>query len=178
MDTIGMENMKNKAVFFDRDGTLVKLVNGHAPWKEEELELYPISCLNQLKDYQFFIISNQPDAAKGHTTYSELHNIQSKFKQILELKGIHFTQYYYCYHRTQDNCRCKKPSPYFLLKAAKDYHIDLPNSWMIGDRESDILAGINAGCKTILVNGHSNIQPNHTVRNIIEAVNIIIGEKK
>lgn len=155
----------NKAIFFDRDGVLVKTVNNRAPWREEELELYSeVDCLKQLKGYDLFLISNQPDAAKGKTIYAELHKIHERFHKILKSKGIYFKRYYYCYHTKEDNCSCRKPSPYFLLKAKKDYNLDFSQSWLIGDKNTDIECGMNAGIMTI------KIDENMTLKKAVEVI--------
>ncbi len=155
----------NKAVFFDRDGVLVRIINGHASWREEELELYSeVDYLKELKGYDLFLVSNQPDAAKGNTIYAELHKIHDKFDKILKLKEIYFKRYYYCYHRKEDNCNCRKPSPYFLLKARDEFGIDLSQSWLIGDKNADIECGMNAGVMTI------KIDENMTLKKAVEEI--------
>lgn len=178
----------NKAVFLDRDGIINETVFDpirkiqRPPWSLSEFKLMPyiIENLERLRNsnFELFLVTNQPDFAKGLTSIKNLAEIKYHLINIMVLNKIFFKEHYYCFHHpSQAICECRKPSPYFLLKASEDYRIDLKASWMIGDRETDILAGINAGCRTILVNGRSKIQPNHTVRNIIEAVNIITGEK-
>lgn len=178
-----------KAIFLDRDGIITEPVFDkerkiyRPPWNVSEFKLLPnvIENLKKLRDngYDLFLVTNQPDSAKGFVPLSSLIEIKYHLINILVLNNIYFKEYYYCFHHPiYSECECRKPSQYFLLKASKDYHIDLKESWMIGDREKDILTGINAGCKTILVNGHSNVQPNHTVRNLLEAVYIITGESK
>lgn len=154
----------NKAIFFDRDGVLVELINGHAAWRVEELKLNSdINYLKLLNEYYLFLISNQPDAANGKTIYAELHKIHDKFDEILKSKEIYFKRYYYCYHRKEDNCHCRKPSPYFILKAKEDFNLDLSQSWMIGDRDTDIECGMNAGIKTIKIN-------NMNLKNVMEEI--------
>lgn len=157
-----------KAVFLDRDGVLNELVLNplteeyEPPHSPDDLIIFPdvFESLRILQDagFELFLISNQPDYAKGKTTLENIYAVHSRFDRILTLKGIHFREYYYCYHHPNGivpeysfACECRKPKPYFLLKAAKDYGIDLENSWMIGDRDSDIECGNAAGTRTILV---------------------------
>jgi D-glycero-D-manno-heptose 1,7-bisphosphate phosphatase len=186
-----------KAVFLDRDGVLNELVLNPATGEYEpphrigdmKLFSYVFECLGKIQDsgYDLFLVSNQPDYAKGKSTLGVLEQIHKKFDQLLTLHGIHFREYYYCYHHPGGTipeysyeCICRKPKPFFLFKAEKDYNIDLGNSWMIGDRDTDIECGKAAGTKTILieeplsVNKRGNSMPDFTVINLIEAVEIII----
>jgi D-glycero-D-manno-heptose 1,7-bisphosphate phosphatase len=70
---------------------------------------------------------------------------------MIEPTGIEILSTYVCPHKAGDNCECRKPKPLMILQAAKEFDIDLAASYMIGDRQSDIMAGVNAGTKTILV---------------------------
>ena len=157
-----------RAVFLDRDGVLNQLVLNpatgeyEAPHSPDDLVIYPcvFESLHTLLRAGFilFLVSNQPDHAKGKTTLEQIHAVQERLDAMLKSAGIRFTEYYYCYHHPDGivpeysfPCRCRKPEPYFLLKAARDYGVDLRNSWMIGDRDSDIACGKAAGTRTILV---------------------------
>jgi len=186
----------NNAIFLDRDGVLNELVlnpdNGEyePPYIPDDLVLFPfvIKSLQTLQNAGFylFLISNQPDYAKGKTTIENIRAVHEKFDGTLKSAGINFREYYYCYHHPQGivpgysfDCECRKPKPYFLLSAARDYGIDLQNSWMIGDRDSDIECGKSAGTNTIMIDyphssrsrGSSN--PNFTVKSIKEMIKII-----
>jgi D-glycero-D-manno-heptose 1,7-bisphosphate phosphatase len=187
-----------KAVFLDRDGVLNELVlnpstgDYEPPHSPEDLVLYPhvFESLRSLLDAGFilFLISNQPDYAKGKTTLDSLKAVHMKFDDILKSSGIRFTEYYYCYHHPNGivpeysfPCDCRKPKPYFLMKPARDYGIDLKNSWMIGDRDSDIECGKAGGTHTIIIEeprssgsrGSSN--PDFTSANLKDAVKIILN---
>jgi D-glycero-D-manno-heptose 1,7-bisphosphate phosphatase len=186
-----------KAVFLDRDGVINKLVLNPAtgefepPHCPDDLELFPyvIECLQILmkKDFLLFLISNQPDFAKGKTSLENLNAVHEKLDDILKSSEIRFLEYYYCYHHPNGIvpeysmvCECRKPKPHFLKKAARDHRIDLKKSWMIGDRDSDIECGKSAGVFTILINemhssgfrGCSN--PDFETANLKEAVTIIL----
>jgi D-glycero-D-manno-heptose 1,7-bisphosphate phosphatase len=192
-----------KAIFLDRDGVLNKLVMNPAtreyepPHSPKDLVLYPdvIESLRALREGGFilFLVSNQPDYAKGKTSLENIHAVHARFDHILTSGGIHFREYYYCYHHPNGTvpeysfaCECRKPKTYFLLKAAHDYGIDLKNSWMIGDRDSDIECGKVAGTKTIMIEEpHSSVyrgaeSPDYRAENIKSAVQIIhrIPDKK
>ena len=112
--------------------------------------------------YLCIVVTNQPVIARGDILEEELENIHNKMETLLGEKGAYIDKIYYCPHHPDKGfegerkelkiiCDCRKPKPGMLLQAAKDFNIDLSNSWMIGDSENDILAGKNAGCKTGLV---------------------------
>ena len=162
-----------KAVFFDRDGVINKPVYNNLyeeygpPYKPEDFELYPgvIEALKLAEEagYYLFIVSNQPDYAKGKCSYEDLLAVHKRFDVLLKENGIKFTDYYYCYHHPEGitkgysgECACRKPNPFFLKKAERDYEIDLSKSWMIGDRETDIIFGINGGVKTLFIKSEDN----------------------
>ncbi len=145
-----------KAVFLDRDGTL----NAGIPKYErvdsiEKVELLPqtLKALGLLAnlDYGVFLVTNQAGLAEGLITKAEFDDINNKVLELIAPSGIRIIKTYVCPHGDQDNCDCRKPKPKLLLDAAQEYDIDLEQSWMVGDRPSDILTGINAGTKAILV---------------------------
>ena len=157
-----------RAVFLDRDGVLNELVRNPAtgdyepPHSPDDLIIFPdvIESLRILRaaGFELFLVSNQPDYAKGKTTLEMIHAVHTRFDHILTSGGIHLQEYYYCYHHPDGIvpeysivCECRKPKPWFLLKAARDYGLDLENSWMIGDRDSDIECGKSAGTRTIMI---------------------------
>lgn len=159
----------NKAVFLDRDGVINKLIYNPkskeygAPLYEGDLKFYPWSlpALKKLKEMGFllFLISNQPDYAKGKTSLKNIKQIHQRLHRYFEGRGIDFTEYYYCYHHPQGkipgyklDCACRKPKPFFPLKAKAKYMLDMKRSWFIGDSDSDVSCGKAAGTKTILIN--------------------------
>ena len=95
-------------------------------------------------------------------SYNELNEIHNKMETLLGKEGAYLDAIYYCPHHPHKgfkgerselkiNCNCRKPKPGMLFNASNDFNIDLENSWMVGDSEIDIQAGINAGCKTALI---------------------------
>jgi D-glycero-D-manno-heptose 1,7-bisphosphate phosphatase len=185
------------AVFLDRDGVLNELVQNPAtgeyepPHSPDDLVLFPdvTESLRILKEGGFFLflISNQPDYAKGKTTLENIQAVHERLDSILKSAGIRFEEYFYCHHHPQGivpeysfACECRKPKPHFLLIAARDYGIDLVHSWMIGDRDMDIECGKAAGTRTILIEeqhssesrGSSN--PDFKTANLKDAVTIIL----
>lgn len=161
------KNLKNKqkAIFLDRDGTINKYVGFLR--KEEEFELLPgvtdaIKRINK-SGYLAVVVTNQPVIARGEVTFEGLETIHNKMETLLGKEGAYLDAIYFCPHHPHSgyegevkelkiDCDCRKPKPGMLLKAAKDLNIDLSQSYMVGDSESDIKAGKAAGCKTVLLN--------------------------
>ena len=189
-----------KAVFLDRDGVINKPVFNpdtgefESPHHPDDLCLFDwtTDCLQKIakEGYLMFVVSNQPSYAKGKTSLENIKEIQYKLKRELEKNRIFVKEYYYCYHHPNGivkeysyECECRKPKPYFILKAQKEYDIDLSRSWMIGDRDTDVFCGQNAGVKTILIEEENSIKnrgkssPDFYSENLIDAVNIISGGK-
>lgn len=145
-----------RAVFLDRDGT----INAGIPKYErvdgiDKVELLP----NALKglgllatlDYLYFFITNQAGLAEGLISRADFDEINNEVLRQIEPSRIQITATYVCPHGEGSDCDCRKPKPKLIQDAAAKYDIDLANSWMIGDRLTDIQTGINAGTKTILV---------------------------
>lgn len=150
----------NKAVFIDRDGTLIKDVPYNA--NPALIEFLPgaVEALIALKKNNFWVIliSNQPGIASGFFTMDELKEMNKALRQILLYYDVALDGVYYCPHHPEGKiekysieCDCRKPKPGLILKAAAEHNIDLSNSWMIGDILNDVEAGNLAGCKTILL---------------------------
>lgn len=185
------------AVFLDRDGVIIELVINPAtgeygpPRSPGDLVLVAgaIPCLSSLQDagFDLFLVSNQPDYAKGKATLDQIHAVHAAFDRLLQAGGIRFRHYYYCYHHPQGivteysgPCDCRKPRPGFLLTAARDYGIDLPRSWMVGDRDADVECGKAAGTRTILLQNprssryRGSSEPDFQSANLKEAVREIL----
>jgi D-glycero-D-manno-heptose 1,7-bisphosphate phosphatase len=186
-----------RAVFLDRDGVINELIINNQtndyepPHIPKDLILFPysIEILHVLQEAQFelFLISNQPDYAKGKTTLENLKKVHAKLDRMLRSEGIQFRDYYYCYHHPQGKmpeysfeCECRKPKPFFILKAAMHYSLDLSRSWMVGDRDSDIECGEKAGTKTIMIDNpqsskyRGSSQADFTAANLKDALQIIL----
>lgn len=155
---------KQKAIFLDRDGTINKYVGYlRTPEQFELLEGVgeAIRKIN-LSGYLAIVVTNQPVIARGEVTVDALQEIHNKMETMLGKEGAYLDGVYYCPHHPDKGfageveelkivCECRKPKAGLLLQAAKDFNIDLSQSWMIGDSENDVLAGKNAGCKTALI---------------------------
>jgi len=170
------------AIFLDKDGTLVD--NSKYPEvipSDEILENDVIEGLKYLqnKGYRLIIVSNQPSIAKGRLTKEEIENIFKSVVSKLNEKGVIIDDYFYCPHQSSDNCMCKKPKPSMILEAAKKHDIDLLSSYIIGDMDADVLAGKNAGVKSILVmtgNGKDfvgKVNADYVIKNLNEINKVI-----
>lgn len=186
----------NRAVFLDRDGVINKNVyyqhtgEWEAPLSPDHIEFTNgvIDGLSRLQSAGFllFIISNQPNAAKGKTTMEALKDIHQRLLHVLDEAGIRFAEFYYCYHHPKGvvpslsiQCECRKPSPHFLFRAAKDYALDLANSWIVGDRDTDIACGHAAGVRTIRIIdelGNGSNTADYNVPDISAAAEIIVRD--
>lgn len=172
-----------RAVFLDRDGTVNVGVLTYARVDAiDKVQLLP-RTLEALKllatlDYAVFFITNQAGIAEGLITKGQFDEINQKVVRLIAPTGIKIVKTYLCPHGEHDDCACRKPKPKLLLDAVREYDIDLANSWMIGDRPSDILTGVNAGTKTILVlTGVPTVtcdQATATLPSLLEAVHYIM----
>lgn len=155
---------KQKAIFMDRDGTINRYVGFLRNINEFELLPGVADAIKRINEsgYLAIVVTNQPVIARGEVTIPELTEIHNKMETQLGAEGAYLDAIYYCPHHPhkgyegevpelKKDCDCRKPKPGMLLKAAEDFNIDLSQSWMIGDGESDIKAGKAAGCKTALI---------------------------
>ena len=154
---------KRKAVFFDRDGVIN--VNKHYVFRIQDFNFVPgiFSIMETFQnDFLLFIVTNQSGVARGYFSESKVQDLHRWMLQKFQDKNINIEKVFYCPHHpdfTQD-CDCRKPKPGMIMDAAKQYSLDLGNSIMIGDNDTDILAAEGAGVgKTIKVesNDLSNV---------------------
>ena len=173
----------NKAVFLDKDGTLVD--NSGYPEIIPKDKIYFKETLKGLKQFQksgykLLIISNQSWISKGRLTKEEVNQIFSSVISQYSKKGVDIDGFYYCPHQESDNCNCRKPKTGLLEKAVKDFKIDTKSSFIIGDREHDIIIGKKFGLKTCLVktgegkNYNSLVNPDYEAENINKIAEIIL----
>jgi len=142
-----------RAVFLDRDGTIMEDSNYVGDVSRVVLIPGAADALKRLRDagYRLFIITNQSGVGRGYFTREAVESIHAHLNEQFGRAGVHFDRYYICPHHPEDNCDCRKPKPRFLLDAAREYGLDLASCYMVGDRASDIQAGMAAGTGTILV---------------------------
>src|SRR5580658_1900372 len=171
------------AVFLDRDGVINRPVmrdgKPFPPSGVEELEVLPevAPSLLDLKAHGFdlFVITNQPDVARGTQSREAVESIHNAIASSLPIDGI-----FVCYHDDADHCACRKPQPGLLLEAQRRHNVDFSRSFVVGDRWRDIDAGHNAGCKTVLIDyGYREKKPAQppeaTVHSLREAADWIIS---
>ena len=188
-------NLK-RCVFIDRDGVINKH-KGHIN-NINDFEILPkvseaISLLNE-NGYLAICITNQPVIARGELTFDELEEIHMKMEADLGLGGAYLDDIFYCPHHPDSgfdgeiielkiNCNCRKPKPGLILEAIEKYNIDTSSSWMIGDHNRDIEAGINAGLSTIFIDDCSvglkrqNALSTITCKDLFSATNYILDNR-
>ena len=183
--------MPNNAIFLDRDGT----INDDPGYLGEpnKVVLLPgagegLSILKKRYNFKLIVISNQSGIVRGILTNEMVKNINNKINELLEKFNVQIDDFYYCpYHpefSSEEECRCRKPSPMLIKVAAVEHNIDLSKSYFIGDMVTDIECGKNAGLKTILVktgNGKKSLDalkmqnnlPSFVAQNILDSCNFI-----
>lgn len=186
--------MSYRAVFLDRDGTI-----NHDPGyikNPDDVKILPgvsegIRKLKEHFGFKMIVISNQAGIAKGLMTLQDVENVNAKIVDLLKEEGALLDAIYFCPfhpdHNSDEESKCRKPSPEMILQAAKEHDIDLSKSYMIGDRHSDIECAINAGVKSILMKSEwyettisfllgEGKKPNFVAANFNEAYEFIVKD--
>jgi len=170
-----------RAVFLDRDGVLTKLVARrgapYSPLTLEEFEVVPTAraAVWVLKKLGLVVVvaTNQPDVRRGLLSEAELRRMHEMLRRTVPIDAV-----YVCTHDDVDGCDCRKPKPGMLLRASKDFEIDLPASFLVGDTWKDIQAGKKVRCTTFLVETRATGQlveePDHKVATLQAAVEQIV----
>ena len=122
-----------------RDPAVVELLPGAADVLREL----------QSDGWALVVISNQSGVGRGLMTVGEMEAVHERFLELLRAADVEITASYFCPHRPDEHCQCRKPSPFQVQSAASEHSLELAKSWMMGDRKSDIECGRNAGCRTI-----------------------------
>jgi D-glycero-D-manno-heptose 1,7-bisphosphate phosphatase len=189
--------MRCPAVFLDRDGVIIRDVDLLV--RVDQIELLPgaAAAVRRLRDARLpvVIVTNQPVVARGFVTEEEVLALEAVIEQRLRDAGAIVDGFYYCPHHPRATlaeyrlaCECRKPRPGMLLRAARELALDLGASTMIGDRLSDVAAGQQAGCRTILVETGMHAAPpiesldgpaplatpDHVVPDLAAAVDIVL----
>jgi D-glycero-D-manno-heptose 1,7-bisphosphate phosphatase len=149
-----------KAVFLDRDGVInLEKKDYVKSIKEFQIKDDIPKAIATLKKKGFLviIITNQSAINRGLLTTKILNEIHSHLQEILNKNETSIDDFYFCPHRPDENCKCRKPNPGMLLKAMKKHNIDMNQSFMIGDSLTDIQAATKAGCEGILLNKNENL---------------------
>ena len=143
--------MLKRAVFLDRDGTIIA---DRGDLKDAgAIELLPgaVDALRKLarEGWKLIVVANQTAVGRGEITKAEMDTVHAKFLRTLRAQGVEIVASYFCTHPPTENCECRKPGTALVEKAAKEHSIGAEQSWMVGDREEDILCGRDAGCSTV-----------------------------
>lgn len=170
-----------QAIFLDRDGVINKVIVRGPAWIGSPRELHEWEWMSGIHEgvarlheagYLIIVVTNQPEIARNQTTPAQLDAMHAHMRK--ELKYL--DDVLACIHDNDHNCLCRKPRPGLLLEAAKKWDIDLKNSWILGDRDKDILAGKAAGCKTCLIQNeyHYLCEPDAICKSVLEFATTII----
>lgn len=179
--------MQMKAVFLDKDGTLIEDVPFNV--NPHKIKLYPgvgeALAMLQAEGYKLIVITNQSGIALGYFDEPQIDGVIDTLAQLLQPYGVKLDGFYYCPHHTHGKieaytieCNCRKPKPGMIRQAALEMGIDLAKSWMVGDILNDVEAGNRAGCNTILVDNGNETEwtlggermPTYIVDNLKQAV--------
>jgi histidinol-phosphate phosphatase family protein len=160
---------KNKAIFLDRDGVINKNRDDYVK-STKELEIFSnigkeILKL-KMKGFLIIVITNQSVINREIITITELEEIHSTIQKFLMKSKTSIDKFYFCPHRPDENCDCRKPKPGLILQAINEFSIDVSKSWMVGDSKTDIQAGEKAGCKTIF------LKKNDSFTNILKIIEL------
>jgi D-glycero-D-manno-heptose 1,7-bisphosphate phosphatase len=199
---MGIGKIGARAVFLDRDGVINANVFNpqtgeyESPHRPEDFRLVAgaLPAMARLRDagFHLFLVSNQPSYAKGKTPLAQIEATHGRLVEALDQASISFSAFYYCYHHPQGvvagysgSCQCRKPSPFFLLKARDEFALRLDESWMIGDRATDIACGRAAGVRTIrIAAGHPALpSPDHIAadfdaQDLTQAAEIVLRHRR
>ncbi|MCV0393728.1 MAG: HAD family hydrolase [Nitrosopumilus sp.] len=151
----------NKAVFLDRDGVITKRTQRYLT-SIDELELLPniekwLKLLSK-QGFHLFVITNQSMIGREISTVDTLEKIHTLIQKKFKTYDFQITKFYFCPHNPDDGCYCRKPKPGLILKAINEFSIDIKNSWLIGDEDTDIILGKNVGCNTIKIETNTEIK--------------------
>lgn len=152
--------MKRKAVFLDRDGTIIREANYLSDPNEVELLDGAAKGIQALSEAGYLIIvtTNQSGVARGYFDEETVHAVNDRMRVMLKDEGAKVDAVYYCPHHTKGDvehyrkeCNCRKPMPGMIEQAIGEHHIDPYQSWVVGDKEADVVFGKNKDCRTVLV---------------------------
>lgn len=143
----------SRAVFLDRDGTLIQ--DPGYPSDPDGVRLVDgaVDALAALRSAGFalVVVSNQSGIGRGIVTPEQARSVHERFVAELAARGVELDDVRYCPHTPDAGCECRKPSPGLLRDAARELGVDLGSSFMVGDKPSDVEAGRRAGCRTVLL---------------------------
>ena len=172
-----------RAVFLDRDGVINEVLTKRVKFVNNPKQLYflpgveeAIKSLNEYFDY-VFVVTNQGGIGLGYMKEKQLHKIHDYMIVELEKKGATIHEVAYCPHKPKAGCECRKPNSKMILDLGEKYNIDLEKSYMVGDTDTDIIAGKKAGTKTVFL-GKRDPLADAVCPNLKEAAQWIIRDIK
>jgi len=170
-----------RAVILDRDGTIV--VDRDYLGDPDQLEFLPgaVEGLRLLRavGHPLIVVTNQSGIARGHFTLARLEEIHARLLRMLKSAGVQIDAIYYCPHRPEDHCECRKPKPKLALQAGSEWGFEPSAAIVIGDKISDVELGKNLGATTVLIceTGHpgdgKRITADHVVHDLLEAARLL-----
>lgn len=183
-----------KAIFFDKDGTLIPDVPYNTDPEKIELNEGAAYAIRRLAamDFILIVVSNQSGVARGYFQEIELQKVKEKLEGLFREAGGLLSDFFYCPHFPEGTvkeytvaCDCRKPMPGMLLRAGVKHNIDLCSSWMVGDILNDIEAGNRAGCRTILINNGNETEwlqgdqrvPEYIAKDLVDAAEYVISSQ-
>jgi len=177
---------KSKAIFIDKDGTLIPDIPYNVDPDKITLENNLVEGLFKLKEegYLLIVITNQSGIERGCFKEDALVDVEAKIQALLAEHDLLLDGFYYCPHYITP-CNCRKPEPGLIIRAAREHNVNLKKSWMIGDILNDVEAGNRAGCKTTLIDNGNETEwlsgayriPVITCKSINEAADFILKKQ-
>jgi D-glycero-D-manno-heptose 1,7-bisphosphate phosphatase len=169
---------KPQAIFLDRDNTVIK-DDGY--FHDASAIVFIPGAIDGLRalhnaGFLLFIITNQSGIGRGYFPESDAIAVHEKITELLAEQSIPIEKIYYCPHAPEDNCECRKPKPFLILKAAQEFNIDLAKSFFIGDHSKDIKAGKAAGTRTVFIGKDDMDNPTATTSPMIDITAANIAE--
>lgn len=180
-------NTSDRAVFFDKDGTLVEDVARRADPKALRLQPRAAEALASLRayGYRLFVVSNEPGVARGQFREAQLEPVVRRLEELLGSEEASIDGFYYCPHDPEGRvraysvpCNCRKPAPGLIEDACREHGLDPLRSWMIGSAIDDVEAGRRAGCRTVMIGAAREAAkrgPHLAAPDLAEAAEIIIN---
>jgi len=187
--------MDRRAVFLDKDGTLIEDVPYNVDPAHIRLAPGVAEGLPRLQEagFRLIVVSNQSGVAHGLFAEAALATVHERLQHLLKKFGVHLDGFYYCPHHPEGirpqyavACACRKPEPGLILAAAREHNIALDHSWFVGDILNDVEAGRRAGCRTVLIDNGNETEwtrsplrcPDFIARDMAETAHLILSDSR